>query len=168
MNYFYQLLIGLLSGLFGAWIAMFFGLKRFYSEKWWEKRAAAFIELTDGIYQIKVLQEYYSDLKSYRMEGPEDYPEFVELNDEQLREMKLSAVRARSLIKKYSHVGQLLITDSTSKLLRDYLDEEKRVDYDVHFRGWDYGEAEEHLLSMTKRLFENMLKISRKELKADK
>ena len=156
MNYFYQLLIGLLSGLFGAWIAMFFGLKRFYSEKWWEKRAAAFIE------------EYYSDLKSYRMEGPEDYPEFVELNDEQLREMKLSAVRARSLIKKYSHVGQLLITDSASKLLRDYLDEEKRVDYDVHFRGWDYGEAEEHLLSMTKRLFENMLKISRKELKADK
>ncbi len=168
MNYVYQLLIGLVSGLFGAWIAMFFGLRRFYSEKWWEKRAATFIELTDGIYQIKVLQEYYSELNLYKYEGPEEYPDFVELNDEQLREMKLSAARAKSLIKKYSHVGQLLITDSASELLRNYLDEEKRVDYDVHYRGWDTDDAEKHLLSMTNRLFENMLEISRKELKAGK
>jgi hypothetical protein len=168
MNYVYQLLIGLISGVFGAWIAMFFGLRRFYSEKWWEKRAATFIELTDGIYQLKVLQEYYSELKLYRREGPEEYPEFVELNDEQLREMRLEAARARSLIKKFSHVGQLLITDGASQLLRDYLNEEKRVDYDVHHRGWDTEEAEEHLLSITKRLFENMLEISRKELKAGK
>ena len=82
--------------------------------------------------------------------------------------MKLSAARAKSLIKKYSHVGQLLITDSASELLRNYLDEEKRVDYDVHYRGWDTDDAEKHLLSMTNRLFENMLEISRKELKAGK
>lgn len=168
MNYVYQLLIGLISGVFGAWMAMFFGLRRFYSEKWWEKRATTFIELTDGIYQLKILQEYNSELKLYRREGPEEYPEFVELNDEQLREMRLAAVRARSLIKKFSHVGQLLITDSASQLLRDYLHEEKRVDFDVHHRGWDTEEAEEHLLSMTTSLFENMLEISKKELKAGK
>ena len=166
MNYFWKLFLALASGAFGAWIATLFALKRFYSEKWWEKRAVAVIELTDSIYQMKTLQEYYSDLRIYRREGPDEYPDFVELDEAQIRELQLAASRAKKLIIKYSHAGQLLIPESVSTLLRDYLKEERKVDHDVHFHGWDVEEAEEHLLSMSKKLFEKVLKISRKELKA--
>lgn len=166
MNYLWQLLIGLASGAFGAWIATFFALKRFYSEKWWEKRAVAVIELTDSIYQMKTLQEYYSDLKFYQREGPDEYPDFVQLDEPQLRELQLTALKAKKLIIKYSHAGQLLIPESVSTLLRNYLKEERKVDHDVHYQGWDTEEAEDHLLSMTKMLFEKVLKISREELKA--
>ena len=166
MNYFWQLFLALASGAFGAWIATLFALKRFYSEKWWEKRAVAVIELTDSIYQMKTLQEYYSDLRIYRREGPDEYPDFVELDEAQIRELQLAASRAKKLIIKYSHAGQLLIPESVSTLLRDYLKEERKVDHDVHFHGWDVEEAEEHLLSKSKKLFEKVLKISRKELKA--
>lgn len=166
MNYLWQLLLALASGAFGAWIATVFALKRFYSEKWWEKRAVAVIELTDSIYQIKTLQEYYSDLRIYRREGPDEYPDFVELDEAQIRELQLAASKAKKLIIKYSHAGQLLIPESVSTLLRDFLKEERKVDHDVHFQGWDVEEAEEHLLSMSKKLFEKVLKISREELKA--
>ncbi|HHE5221355.1 TPA: hypothetical protein ACPEW4_004013 [Citrobacter braakii] len=166
MNYVWQFLLALSSGAFGAWVATFFALKRFYSEKWWEKRAAAVIELTDSIYQLKVLQEYYSDLRLYQREGPAEFPDFVVLDGAQVKELKLAASKAKSLITKYSHAGQLLIPESVSTLLRDYLTEERKVDHDVHYQGWDTEEAEEHLLSMTKTLFEKVLKISRKELKA--
>ncbi|MGO1309090.1 MAG: hypothetical protein ACTMIX_05755 [Kluyvera intermedia] len=166
MNYFWQLFLALASGAFGAWIAMLFALKRFYSEKWWEKRAIAVIELTDSIYQMKTLQEYFSDLRLYRREGPVEYPDFVELDEPQVRELQLAASRGKNLIIKYSHAGQLLIPESISTLLRDYLKEERKVDHDVHFQGWDAEEAEEHLLSMSNTLFEKVLKISRKELKA--
>ncbi|EQB1507016.1 hypothetical protein ACYCE1_000712 [Enterobacter hormaechei] len=166
MNYLWQLLLALASGAFGAWIATFFALKRFYSEKWWEKRAVAVIELTDSIYQMKMLQEYYSDLRIYRREGPDEYPDFVELDEAQIRELQLAASKAKKLIVKYSHAGQLLIPESVSTLLRDFLKEERKVDHDVHFQSWDVEEAEEHLLSMSKKLFEKVLKISREELKA--
>lgn len=166
MNYLWQLLLALASGAFGAWIATVFALKRFYSEKWWEKRAVAVIELTDSIYQMKTLQEYYSDLRIYRREGPDEYPDFVELDEAQIRELQLAASKAKKLIIKYSHAGQLLIPESVSTLLRDFLNEERKVDHDVHFQGWDVEEAEEHLLSMSKKLFEKVLKISREELKA--
>ncbi|ELX8344379.1 hypothetical protein [Enterobacter hormaechei] len=166
MNYLWQLLLALASGAFGAWIATVFALKRFYSEKWWEKRAVAVIELTDSIYQMKTLQEYYSDLRIYRREGPDEYPDFVELDEAQIRELQLAASKAKKLIIKYSHAGQLLIPESVSTLLRDFLKEERKVDHDVHFQGWDVEEAEEHLLSMSKKLFEKVLKISREELKA--
>lgn len=166
MDNLWQLFLALASGAFGAWIATLFALKRFYSEKWWEKRAVAIIELTDSIYQLKTLQEYYSDLRFYRREGPDEYPDFVELDEAQIRELQLAASRAKKLIIKYSHAGQLLIPESVSTLLRDYLKEERKVDHDVHFQGWDVEEAEEHLLSMSKKLFERVLTISRKELKA--
>ncbi|MDE9575084.1 hypothetical protein L2106_16945 [Citrobacter portucalensis] len=166
MNYFWQLFLALASGAFGAWIATFFALRRFYSEKWWEKRAVAVIELTDSIYQIKILQEYYSELREYHREGPNEYPDFVKLDEAQIRELQLAASRARKLIIKFSHAGQLLIPESVSILLREYLKEERKVDHDVHFEGWDVEEAEEHLLSMSNTLFEKVLKISRKELKA--
>lgn len=166
MNYLWQLFLGLASGAFGAWIATIFALKRFYSEKWWEKRAVAVIELTDSIYQMKALQEYNSDLRLYRREGPDEYPDFVELDESQVRELQLAALKAKNLITKYSHAGQLLIPESVSTLLRAYIKEERKVDHEVHYQGWDTEEAEEHLLSMTKTLFKKVLKISRKELKA--
>ena len=166
MNYIYQLVIGLASGAFGAWVATLFALKRFYSEKWWEKRAAAFIELTDAIYQRKTIQEYYSELREFQRDGPEEYPNFVKLTDEQLDSFELAANRAMILITKYSQVGPLLITETASKLLQDYLKEERKVDYEVHFKGLPTDEAEDHLLSMTQTLFENILTTSKKELKA--
>lgn len=166
MNYFFQLLIGLVSGSFGAWVATKFALSRFYNERWWEKRAQAFIEITDSIYQVKILQEYYSDLEEFQRHGPEEFPNFFKLNDEQIEEMEVSSKKSKDLIIKYSHAGQLLLTESATNLLRNYLKEEMKVDNEVNFKGWDIYEANEHLLKMTQELYANMLLVARKELKA--
>ncbi len=167
MNYFYQLIIGLISGCFAAWITTFFALKRFYSEKWWEKRATAFIEITGAVYQLKILSEYYSDLKESQRGEPGEYADFVELKPDQLKLMELAALDAHKLIVKYSQIGPLLITDKASNILRDYLKERSKVDYDVHYRGWDTHEAEEHLLTMIQKLLADLLNESKKELRAN-
>ncbi|QDX98952.1 hypothetical protein EGD00_20725 [Pectobacterium carotovorum subsp. carotovorum] len=166
MNYIYQLCIAIVAGGFGAWVATFFALRRFYSEKWWEKRASAFIELTNSIYQIKVLQEYYSDLKEYERYGSGAFPIFTKLSGSKLEEMQSAACVANELIIKYSEVGPLLITENALGLLRKYLQEEKKVEHDVHYNGLDTDEAEEQLLVMIQELFKKILKESKKELRA--
>ncbi|HFT8186016.1 TPA: hypothetical protein ACGR9Y_000722 [Citrobacter freundii] len=166
MNYIYQLVISVVAGGLGAWIAMLFALKRFYSEKWWEKRAGALIELTNAIYQVKVLQAYYSDLKEYQRLGPDEYPNFIKLSAEKLSKLQISAAEAKDLIVKYSNIGPLLVTESVSKLLTDYLKREDKVDYEVNFQGLDTDDAEEHLLSLTNKLLEDLVKESKSVLKA--
>ncbi|WP_447868433.1 hypothetical protein [Rahnella aceris] len=166
MNYLYQLLIGIASGCVAAWVTTFFALKRFYSEKWWEKRAAAFIEITGAVYQLKILYEYHSELKD-SLRDPDEDIRFVELKPEQLEEMEKAANEANKLIAKYSQVGPLLLTERASDILRNYLKEVRVVDYDVHYRGWDTNEAEEHLLTMVQKLLEDLMQESRKELKAN-
>ncbi|EPG6461406.1 hypothetical protein ACTM9O_13135 [Citrobacter freundii] len=166
MNYIYQLVISVVAGGLGAWIAMLFALKRFYSEKWWEKRAGALIELTNAIYQVKVLQDYYSDLKEYQRLGPDEYPNFIKLSAEKLSKLQISAAEAKDLIVKYSNIGPLLVTESVSKLLTDYLKREDKVDYEVNFQGLDTDDAEEHLLSLTNKLLEDLVKESKSVLKA--
>lgn len=166
MNYFYQLIVGLTSGAFVVWLTTALALRRFYSEKWWEKRASALIEITDAVYQLKVSQEYNDDLKDFRRCGPEDYPNFTQLNENQLHEMSEASSKARKTINKFSQVGPLLITEKVSKLLSDYVKAEAAADHDVHYRGWDTDEAEQHLLDLTRKLLMDLVAISRKELKS--
>lgn len=166
MNYVYQLLVTLISGAFVVWLTTTLALRRFYSEKWWEKRANAFIEITEAVYQLKIAQEYYDDLKDFRREGAEEYPSFVELNKQQILEMNEASSKARKIIKRYSQVGQLLITEKATNLLSVYVKAEAAADYDVHFRGWDTDEAEKHILDLTQNLLVDLVVVSRKELKS--
>lgn len=166
MNYIYQFIVGLASGALVVWLATFLALRRFYSEKWWEKRASALIEITDAVYQLKLSQEYYDDLKEFRRCGPEGYPSFTELNEKQLIDMSEASSKARKIIDKFSQVGPLLITEKVSKLLKDYVKAEAEADYDVHYRGWDTDEAEQHIFEMTKKLLVDLVAVSRKELKS--
>ena len=166
MIYFYQFAIGIISSSFVVWLTTHLALKRFYNEKWWEKRASAFIEITEAVYHLKIDKEYHDDLKDFRREGAEEYPSFVELNGQQLSEMYEASSKARKIIKRYSQVGPLLITEKATKLLCDYVKAEDAVDFDVHFRGWDVDDAEKHILHLTQKLLEDLVAVSRKELKS--
>lgn len=166
MNYFYQLIVGLTSGAFVVWLTTALALRRFYSEKWWEKRASALIEITDAVYQLKISQEYHDDLKDFRRDGPEDYPNFTQLNDTQLLEMLEASSKARKTIDKFSQVGPLLITEKVSKLLSDYVKAVAAAEYDVFYRELDTDEAEQHTLDLTRKLLIDLVAVSRKELKS--
>jgi len=166
MNFFFQLIIGLVSGAFGAWVATLFALRRFYSEKWWEKRAAAFIELTDAVYHLKNSFSYYCELREVQHYGPDHSPDFVKLNAEQQKEMDAGNVQSGKLIKKYSQSGLLLLTPKATQLLRDYLKEELKINDDVNYKGMEYYEAEELLYENANNLFNELIKESRKVLKA--
>jgi len=166
MNYFYQLIVTLTSGAFVVWLTTALALRRFYSEKWWEKRASALIEITDAVYQLKIYQEYHDDLKDFRRCEPEEYPNFIELDEKQLREMSEASFKARKTIDKFSQIGPLLITEKVSKLLRDYVKAEAAADHDVHYQGWDTDEAEQHILDLTRKLLMDLVAVSGKELKS--
>lgn len=165
MNYFYQLLIGLLSGSFAAWLTTHLALRRFYNEKWWEKRASAFIEITDAIYQIKIEFEYYCDRREFYRE-PNGFPNFENLDEERLAQMQSASSKAMGVLTKYSQVGPLLITEEVSRLLNDYLAESRKITNDVFLRDWDSDEAENYQLEITSKLLKDLVVVSRKELKS--
>ncbi|MFH3442209.1 hypothetical protein ABK941_20535 [Enterobacter hormaechei] len=167
MSLFFQLIIGLVSGAFGAWVAANFALRRFYSEKWWEKRASAFIELTDAVYQLKTSFYYYCELREVQHNGPDDSPNFVQLNAEQQEEMDAGNFQAYKIIKKYSQSGLLLLTPKATQLLQDFLKEELKINNDVNYKGMEYYEAEELFYDNANNLFNELIKESREVLKAN-
>ncbi|AER32340.1 hypothetical protein [Pantoea ananatis] len=166
MNYIYQLLIGLLSGSFAAWLTTFLALRRFYNEKWWEKRASAFIEITDAVYKIKTEYEYYCDRTEFRR-APDEFPNFILLDETRMAEMQSESSKAMSVINKYSQVGPLLITQQVSNLLSNYLKAERKINNEVYFEGLDADEAEANLLEITSKLLLDLVLASKKELKSD-
>lgn len=167
MSLILQLIIGLVSGAFGAWVTANFALRRFYSEKWWEKRASAFIELTDAVYQLKTSFYYYCELREVRHNGPDDSPDFVRLNAEQQEEMDAGNLQAYKIIKKYSQSGLLLLTPKATQLLQGFLKEESRINSDVNYRGMDYSDAEDLFFGNANNLFDELIKESREALKAN-
>lgn len=167
MPYFAQLLIGLCSGGVAAWLTAQFALRRFYSEKWWEKRATAFIVLTDAVYQVKLFQEYWVALDEARKGGPEEYANFKELSSTEKNELIEKDKLAMGVITKFSQVGPLQITEKASKLLITYLQNVQKAQYNVDFRGWDTDEAHVHCLELVENLLRDLIIESRKSLKAN-
>lgn len=165
MNYLYQLAIGLLSGSFAAWLTTFLALRRFYNEKWWEKRATAFIEITDAIYHLKIEFEYYCDRREFDR-APNEFPQFIKLDEEGIEQMRSASSKAMSVVTKFSQVGPLLITEEVSKLLNDYLAELSKITNEVYFRDWDGEEAENYQLEITSKLLKDLVEVSKKELKS--
>ncbi|NBJ34412.1 hypothetical protein GE191_12040 [Serratia fonticola] len=166
MAYLAQLLIGLCTGGVAAWLTAQFALRRFYSEKWWEKRATAFIVLTDAVYQVQLAQEYWVLLDESRREGPEEYPNFKELDGPEKAELMEKEKLAMEVITKFSQVGPLQITEKASKLLISYLKDVQKAQYDVDFLGWETDEAQAHCLELVRTLLKDLIKESSESLKA--
>ena len=133
-------LVGAVGTIVAAYIAVHFGMRQFYSQKWWELRSQKYFELYDLVYQLKTMHEKlhsinekydptFSDgFEERHSSGDEVFNEFKReieiLNEEQA--MVLNDDDRRLYIevhKHYSHdikITTELIKELTNKLVHFY------------------------------------------------
>lgn len=155
------ILTGAVIGLIVAYYTARYALNRFYQEKWWEKRLAAFTELTDLAYKIKRAEDYwYAHMCAQR--GEDDSFQTLSPEDEEalLAEFKF-AIKELTRI---SHLASFTLSVRTSDLLSEYLKA-----YNAIYPSWwddeiDNNEAVERSSVLIDDLLPSLLKEAKKEL----
>jgi hypothetical protein len=95
-------LVAGLSGMAAVWL----GLRRFRSEKWWERKAATYTAIIETLH---ILQELENERPFTGFGWPEDNKQ------EHLKKY----MQAKGEIEKYADLGSYIVTEKTTDLLRN-------------------------------------------------
>lgn len=113
----------IIVGLFGL-LTLKMGLAKFASEKWWERKAAAYASVIDGLHGAHKASLAYADAFDRRQELDEDYSE----------ELVQGSVAGYAEMQRGENIGAFLMTKHTAGILRQL-----RLDLDE--QGMPFGET---------------------------
>ncbi len=99
----------IITGLITAQVTARLALRRFYSEKWWERKAAAYVAVLESLHHI--LADIDADL--------EEMIDGRERSAEQRAEDTAKYKAARAEIAKHIDLGELLISEEAVQALRN-------------------------------------------------
>jgi hypothetical protein len=145
-----NLAVGVVVALVSAWLTVFLALRRFYSEKWWERKWEAYSGLLDALHHIKNYDDHYSAFEERNAELPE--------KAKILLTEKLQNSMAE--VRKQRDVGSLVISEQAVKAIDDLLGE---FETSTHSEIW-YEVIELHLAA-TNKCIRSVCEIAKKDLK---
>lgn len=158
------LLTGLTTGFTVVFYTAKYAVKRFYSEKWWEKRLASFMDVINIAYEIKQADEYWLAAAEEK-----HFPDgsFVKLSTEKEKKLREEQNIAMKAIIRMSHLSSLTLSLKASELLAEYCEEYNKI-----YPAWwadelDELEASQKSLKIISSLLDGLLKEARTELKLD-
>jgi len=106
-----NLMISILSPFLAAFLATFLALKKFSSERWWEQKMKAYLEILEN---LSLIFFYYSS-------SWDDLADTTYMNKTIRSKMHEKYFEAKNVLIKYSASGSILISDESAKILKDYL-----------------------------------------------
>lgn len=110
MEAFWQLVTSVAAGVGGAFLAVNLALHRFYREKWWERRLAAYLSIFEALHKIRSVYAEWEDEELTEREPSEDYRK-----TQQARKLD-----AESDLRKAIDVGEFLIAVKAVEELRSF------------------------------------------------
>lgn len=103
----------ILIGMASAGFAAYFALRRFYKEKWWEKKYQSYEDLIGCLYELQILHReaiVHCRLERWLGEEPTGKVDF-----ERWRELEAS-------VKKMLALSPMKLTQSTENFIKEYVD----------------------------------------------
>ena len=151
MWFFENFLPNLLIAVVVSYLTAHWSLRKFYSEKWWDKREKAYTELLDALY----------DLLQYCEVKKEDYGDGAEYGDEKLNELGRRYSAAIWRVKRAAEIGAFVISPSAADALKNLIE---RPELDWHSNPpWDiYAENYQHY----KTALESIRACAREDLRS--
>lgn len=119
MGFFENLLLSLLSASVASYLTAHWSLRKFYSEKWWDKREKAYTELLDALY----------DLLQYCEVKKEDYGDGAGYGEDKLDELGRRYSAGIWRIKRAAEIGAFVISPSAADVLKKLVE---RPELDWH------------------------------------
>jgi hypothetical protein len=151
-----QLLVALVPGLLIAILASIItvrlSLRRFYSERWWERKAQAYTELIDGLYRIKLNAEKFLD---HRESGRS-------IARERAEETARMSRQGREAIDRATAVGAFVISKEAVGHLAQF-----RAECQITDRQWQKDDDLDQLALGDMRAAEKCLNALRETAKRD-
>ena len=161
MDFVIQLAPSLISGIVVAVVASYvtvrLSLKRFYSERWWERKAQAYSEIVEALYDVQNSVELQLEAVERGLAYEDEY-------SKQLQERSVEGHRS---IYKSAGIGAFIISDEASELLSQVRSEIETIwgqyeDYTDEM-GLDYAYGREKTL--VKDALSRMREIAKDDLK---
>ena len=144
---------GIISAIIASYFAARWSLRKFYSEKWWERKEKAYGEIMDALYDL--LQ--YCEIKK------EDYGGGIGYSKEKMKDLADRYSQAFWKIKKSTDIGAFVVSQEAEKILKE-LHNRPRLEWNEN-PPWDiYGQDYEYYRDALTRIVE----VAKKDLKASR
>ena len=115
--------VAILLAVFSAHLTVQFALKRFYTEKKWERKADTYANLLEALHQMKNYSEIHMKHEIRGIEPPED----------QQRELAATFQRAHAEVLKRADVGTFAMSEEAVSAIRRL---EKDLAESQNMHGW--------------------------------
>ena len=116
---------GLIVATIGTLLSVNLALRRFYSEKWWERKAEAYSRIVEELYHVMNNLDTYLSHFEHSREFPED----------KKIELQQRANEAYKEIYKAESIGAFIISDEVAQTLSDMRSKEKILSFDDSIYG---------------------------------
>lgn len=154
--------VGGVTGIIAAYFTAKVTLNRFYHEKWWEKKHAAYNQLVDMLIEMRLI---YARASSHyqRVRESERNQNFVDSDDYQFdwsRFYDLNSQVRRSYV-----LAPISLSEDTKVLLTKYFEEDEQVGYSVHKESYPQEVAYGEMADVVEKLIDALVADAQKELK---
>jgi hypothetical protein len=148
-----KILPGVITAIIASYLAAKWSMRKFYSEKWWERKERAYTEIIDALY----------DLLRYCEIQKEDYGQGTGYSKDRMKELGERHSQAFWKIKKATDIGAFVVSSEAERTLkklreRPQLDWNENPPWEIYEQ--DYGYYRDTL--------EKVVDIAKKDLKASK
>jgi hypothetical protein len=133
-----KLVPSLVVAVVTAWATVRLSLRRFRTERWWERKADAYSRIVESLYHAKQYYDHESRKWWNEQESPSRDPSKVESDEDRRRRAEFS--EAFHELAKATHIGAYIICDEAAKVLDD-LKKRKGLEWDEGPPGDVYDDA---------------------------
>ena len=120
-----NIVVGIVVAIVSARITVHYALRRFYSEKWWEKKPEAYGSIVEALHHMKNHADVHME---HDMRGSEP-------SEETQKELSERFHHAHAEVRKRADIGTFVISDEAVKALHML---EKDLEASDNTQGW-YG-----------------------------
>lgn len=146
---------------------MWLALHRFYREKWWDKRASAYLELIDVLYDFKtdyetIADNEYDKTHGYDWEGNEHE---VPLDKDAEAELWQKLSLTHKKLEKIKGLGPLIFKEDVLNKISKFIEEDRKVSQLAMNDHLDNHDAYNEISNSASELYEEFKQIALLELK---
>lgn len=158
-SFFLSLVVPIITGVAAAGFTAYLALRRFYKEKWWEKKHSAYNQLIDDLIEVKSFYGqalYYYDIINNAGKNDKapkwslDWKRFNELN--------------RKLQRSYS-LAPISSSKNTRKLLYSFFEKQDLVEHSIGVERYPEEAVYSDMIAATEAIIDAIVLDAEKELK---
>jgi hypothetical protein len=150
----YSLFVGLVISAATAYLTVKWSLHRFYSERWWERKAETYTSIVESLTtQLKLANDFVDDLESI-MEGRHYNRE--QSSDEEKLERRRRYRSSADSVQEAAFRGSFLISNEAVSLLEELIEKRSEIEWQ---EGLELGNPYDHAREDEKLLREYLARF---------